>query len=149
MTKQILITGASRGIGKACAEYLANNGYEIVLHCNKNIEKAEAVLSEITANGGSGRILQFDVKNRKLCCDIISEDIKNNGVYYGVVLNAGIARDNVFPVMEDEEWDEVINTNLGGFYNVLKPIVMPMIENRIKGRIVAMSSISGIKGFES
>ena len=72
--------------------------------------------------------------------------MEQHGAYYGVVLNAGIARDNVFPVMEDEEWDNVLNTNLGGFYNVLKPVVMSMIENRIRGRIVTMSSISGQAG---
>ena len=63
-----------------------------------------------------------------------------------MVLNAGIAKDNVFPIMEENEWDDVINTNLGGFYNVLKPVVMPMIEKRVKGRIIAMSSISGLAG---
>ena len=77
---------------------------------------------------------------------MISKDIENNGVYYGVVLNAGIARDNVFPILEEDEWDEVLDTNLGGFYNVLKPVVMPMIENRVKGRIVTLSSISGLAG---
>ena len=146
MAKQVLITGSSRGIGRACALYLAKNGYDIVLHCNKNISKAEEVLSEIKEAGAECRILQFDVKDRDVCREILSEDIEKNGVYYGVVLNAGIARDNVFPAMEDSEWDDVLDTNLGGFYNVLKPVVMPMIENRIKGRIIAMSSVSGIKG---
>ena len=86
------------------------------------------------------------MKDRKQCFDIISKDIEENGVYFGVVLNAGIARDNVFPVMDEDEWDDVIDTNLGGFYNVLKPVVMPMIEKRVKGRIVTMSSISGLAG---
>lgn len=146
MEKQVLITGSSRGIGKESALYLAKNGYNIVLHCNKNKEKAAEVLKEIEALGVSARILQFDVKNREECKKILTEDIEKNGMYYGVVLNAGIARDNVFPAMEDDEWDDVIETNLGGFYNVLKPIVMPMIQNRIKGRIIAMSSISGLSG---
>lgn len=146
MAKQVLITGSSRGIGRACALYLAKNGYDIVLHCNKNISKAEEVLSEIKEAGAECRILQFDVKDRAACREILSEDIEKNGVYYGVVLNAGIARDNVFPAMEDSEWDDVLNTNLGGFYNVLRPLVMPMIEKRIKGRIVTLSSISGLCG---
>lgn len=146
MAKEVLITGSSRGIGKACAIYLAKNGFDIVLHCNKNISKAEEVLTEIKEIGVNGRILQFDIKDRQACREVISNDITTHGCYYGTVLNAGIAKDNVFPIMEDEEWDDVINTNLGGFYNILKPIVMAMIEDRIKGRIIAMSSISGLKG---
>lgn len=146
MTKEVLITGSSRGIGKACAIYLAKNGFDIVLHCNKNISKAEEVLAEIKEIGVNGRILQFDIKDRNSCRETISSDITTHGCYYGTVLNAGIAKDNVFPIMEDEEWDDVINTNLSGFYNILKPIVMAMIEERIKGRIVAMSSISGLRG---
>lgn len=146
MAKEVLITGSSRGIGKACAIYLAKNGFDIVLHCNKNISKAEEVLTEIKEIGVNGRILQFDIKDRNSCREAISSDITTHGCYYGTVLNAGIAKDNVFPIMEDEEWDDVINTNLGGLYNILKPIVMAMIEERIKGRIVAMSSISGLRG---
>lgn len=146
MAKEVLITGSSRGIGKACAIYLAKNGFDIVLHCNKNISKTEEVLTEIKEIGVNGRILQFDIKDRNACREVISNDITTHGCYYGTVLNAGIAKDNVFPIMEDEEWDDVINTNLGGFYNILKPIVMAMIEDRIKGRIIAMSSISGLRG---
>lgn len=144
--KQVLITGSSRGIGREAALYLAKNGFNIVLHCNKNTKMAEEVLAEIKAAGVNGRILQFNVKDREECKKILEKDIKENGVYYGVVLNAGITRDNVFPVMEDSEWEDVLNTNLGGFYNVLKPIVMPMIEKRVKGRIIAMSSVSGLCG---
>ncbi len=146
MGKQVLITGSSRGIGKEIALYLAQNGYDIILHCNKNTQKAEEVLEELKKIGVEARILKFDTSNREECKKVITEDIEQNGIYFGVVLNAGIARDAVFPAMEDEAWDSVLNTNLGGFYNVLKPIVMPMIENRIKGRIVTMSSISGIRG---
>ena len=146
--KRILITGSSRGIGAQTALYIAKNNpdTEIVLHCNSNPAKAQDVKKEIEAFGCSAGVLQFDVKNRVQCREIIENDIKQNGAYYGVVLNAGIAKDNVFPVMEDDEWDDVLNTNLGGFYNVLKPVVMSMIENRIKGRIITMSSISGLAG---
>ena len=146
MCKSVLITGSSRGIGKETAVYLAKSGFDIVLHCVNNTEMAEKVQTEVISCGVKARILQFDVKNREQCFEVLSKDIKKNGIYYGVVLNAGIARDNVFPVMEENEWDDVLNTNLGGFYNVLKPIIMPMIEQRIKGRIVTMSSISGLAG---
>lgn len=146
MVKEVLVTGSSRGIGKEIALYLAKNGYDVVLHCQKNIEKAKEVQKEIEELGSKARILQFDIKNRQECLNTLSKDIEQNGVYYATVLNAGIARDNVFPVMEENEWDDVLNTNLGGFYNVLKPIIMPMIEKRIKGRIVTLSSISGLRG---
>lgn len=146
MKKEVLVTGSSRGIGKEIALYLAKNGFDIVLHCNKNIQKAEVVLDEVLSYGVSGRILQFNTTDREQCNKIISEDIDSNGVYYGVVLNAGITDDAVFPSMTDEAWDSVLNTNLGGFYNVLKPIIMPMIASKVKGRIVAMSSVSGIRG---
>lgn len=144
--KEVLITGSSRGIGRETALYLAKNGFDIVLHCNKNRTATDEVEKEIIKIGRNARILQFDISNRTACKTAISEDIEKYGVYHGVVLNAGIAKDNCFPAMEDNEWDEVINTNLGGFYNVLKPIVMPMISAKIKGRIVAMSSVSGLCG---
>lgn len=146
MDKTVLITGSSRGIGKETALYLAKNGYNIVLHYKNNLDSALSVKKEIEALGQTARILNFDIKERYDTKTKIENDIKEHGIYYGVVLNAGIAQDNVFPVMEDSEWDEVINTNLGGFYNVLKPIIMPMIEKRIKGRIITLSSISGLKG---
>ena len=146
MGKEIFVTGSSRGIGKEIALYLAENGFDIVLHCRNNLQQAQEVQKLIQKTGQKSRILQFDVKDRKKCFEIITEDIKQNGAYFGVVLNAGIAMDNVFPIMTESEWDDVIDTNLGGFYNVLRPVIMPMIENRIKGRIVTLSSISGLRG---
>ena len=146
MDKTVLITGSSRGIGKETALYLAQNGYDIVLHCNNNIKNAEETAALIEEYGRKTRILQFNISNREQCKKILTEDIEKHGIYYGVVLNAGIAKDNVFPAMKDSEWDDVLNTNLGGFYNVLKPVVMPMISARIKGRIITMSSVSGLAG---
>lgn len=146
MSKTVLVTGSSRGIGREIAIYLAKNGFDIVLHCNRNIQKAEEILKEIQTLGRQCRILQFNISNREECKTILTKDIEDNGCYFGVVLNAGISKDNVFPAMEDSEWDDVLNTNLGGFYNVLRPIVMPMISSRIRGRIVTMSSISGLSG---
>lgn len=142
-TKEILITGSSRGIGKATAKLLAKQGYNIVLHCNKNIDKAKSVQEEI---GENSRILQFDISNREQTTEILTNDIAENGVYFGLVLNAGITKDNVFPAMEDDEWDSVININLNGFYNVVKPLILPMIQSRQKGRIVTLSSVSGLSG---
>ena len=146
MDKWVLVTGSSRGIGKETALYLAKNGFNIVLHCVKNIKKLTQLSEEIKGFNVDVRCVQFDIKNREQCFDTLKKDIEENGVYYGVVLNAGIAKDNIFPIMEESEWDDVLDTNLGGFYNVLKPIVFPMIEKRVKGRIVTMSSISGLAG---
>lgn len=145
MSKTVLITGASRGIGKETALYLAKHGYSLVLHCNKNIQKLEEVQKEITQLGSESRLLQFDISDRKACNEKLLKDVEENGTYYGIVLNAGIAKDNPFPGMEDSDWDEVINTNLNGFYNVLRPVILSMIQNR-KGRIIALSSVSGLAG---
>jgi 3-oxoacyl-[acyl-carrier protein] reductase len=145
MSKTVLITGASRGIGRATALYLAKSGYNLVLHCNKNIQKLEELQKEIEAFGASTRLMQFDISNREECKEKLANDIEQNGAYYGVVLNAGIAKDNPLPAMEDEEWDAVIGTNLNGFYNVIKPIIMSMIQNR-GGRVIALTSVSGLTG---
>ena len=142
---EVLITGSSRGIGKACAICLAKNGFDIVLHCSKNIERLNPIKEEILKLGVNARTLSFDVSNREECEKILLDDIEKNGVYYGIILNAGIAKDNPFPSMENFEWDDVINVNLNGFYNVLKPLIMPLIQKR-EGRIVVMSSISGQTG---
>ena len=138
----VLVTGASRGIGKAIALYLAKNGYNLVLHCSKNAERLNDLKSEIESKGVKARALAFDISNRAEAEKVLLNDIETNGVYYGIVLNAGIAMDNPFPAMEDNEWDKVLDTNLGGFYNVIRPIIMPLIQAK-KGRIVVMSSISG------
>lgn len=85
------------------------------------------------------------MKDRAQTSEILLKDIEENGIYYGIVLNAGIAKDAPFPAMEEEEWDSVLRTNLDGFYNVLKPLIMPLIQSR-RGRIIAMTSISGLTG---
>ena len=146
MTKQVLITGASRGIGKAIALYLAEQGYDLVLHYNKNKKAAEETLKEVEGFGINARIISFDISDRKQVNKELLKDIEKNGAYYGVVCNAGINSDNPFPILEEDQWDSVLHTNLDGFYNVLKPIVMPMIEARMHGRIVTISSISGVIG---
>jgi 3-oxoacyl-[acyl-carrier protein] reductase len=146
MEKTVLITGSSRGIGAAVAVYLAKLSYDIVLHCKSSLEAAENIRAKIISMQRICRILQFDVNDRQGCSDILSEDIRQFGVYYALVLNAGIVSDAVFPALTDYQWDDVINTNLNGFYNVLKPLLMDMIATRIPGRIVTLSSVSGIIG---
>ena len=142
MNKWVLVTGASRGIGKETALYLASNGYNIVLHCSNDVKRLDGLKQEIEAKNVQARAITFDIRNRAQVEQILINDIETNGMYYGVVLNAGIAKDNPFPAMEEDEWDDVLRTNLDGFYNVLKPLIMPFIQQK-KGRIVVMSSISG------
>lgn len=144
--RTLLVTGASRGIGKAIALRLARDGFDIVVHCRSRREEAEAVAAEIAAMGRAARVLCFDVADRAACAAALNADIEAHGAYHGVVCNAGIARDNAFPAMSGEEWDSVIHTNLDGFYNVLQPVVMPMVRRRKPGRIVTLSSVSGIAG---
>ncbi len=142
----VLVTGASRGIGRAIALRLAKDGFDIVVHCRSRIEEAEQVCAEIGALGVKSRTLCFDIADRASAARLLLEDVEANGAYYGVVCNAGIARDNAFPAMTGEEWDSVIHTNLDGFYNVLQPLVMPMVRRRKPGRIVTLASVSGIAG---
>lgn len=142
----ILVTGASRGIGRAIALRLARDGFDIAVHCRSRRELAEAVVAEIEALGRKARVLEFDVADRAACAAAIDADIEAHGAYHGVVCNAGIARDNAFPAMTGEEWDSVIHTNLDGFYNVLQPCVMPMVRRRQPGRIVTLASVSGLAG---
>lgn len=146
MNKSVLVTGSSRGIGKAIALRLARDGYDIVVHCHNQREEADRVAQAISALGRDARVLQFDVGERALVAAILETDIAQHGCYYGVICNAGIVRDNVFPAMTGEDWDTVMRTNLDGFYNVLNPLIMPMARRRAPGRIVTLSSIAGVTG---
>lgn len=145
-TEAILVTGASKGIGKAIAIRLAKDGFQIAVHYGRDKQGAEDTLAEVRAAGSDGRILTFDIANRQQCREALELDMAENGAYYGTILNAAINKDGAFPALEDDDWDDVINANLGGFYNVLKPIMMPMIRRRSPGRVVVMSSVSGIAG---
>jgi 3-oxoacyl-[acyl-carrier protein] reductase len=142
----VLVTGSSRGIGKAIALRLARDGFAVVVHCRSQRAEADAVAAEIIAAGGSARVLQFDISEREATAAVLAADIEQHGCYYGVVCNAGVARDNAFPAMSGEDWDIVLKTNLDGFYNVLNPLVMPMVQRRKAGRIVTLASVSGLVG---
>lgn len=146
MAETVLVTGSSRGIGRAVALRLAKDGYDVVVHCRSRVEEAQAVVAEIVALGRQARVLTFDVADRVAARTALEADLEAHGTYYGVVCNAGIARDNAFPAMTDEDWDGVIHTNLDAVYNVLKPLVMPMVQRRKPGRIVTISSVSGVVG---
>lgn len=128
--KKVIVTGTSRGIGKAIAETLTAAGYRVVTHSVRS----------------GGTDLVFDVSDRESAAAALDRWVAENGAPYGVVLNAGIAADNAFPAMEADEWDRVLRTDLDGFYNVLKPLVLPMVQAHRPGRIVVISSVSGVMG---
>ena len=147
MAEWVLVTGSSRGIGAAIARRLARDGYNLVLHCRSERQAARRQSPKQRAAAGvETRVLQFDVADRSAAQAALSADVENHGAYYGVVCNAGIARDGAFPALSHEDWDSVLRTNLDGFYNVLQPLVMPMIRRRKPGRIVTLSSVSGVIG---
>jgi 3-oxoacyl-[acyl-carrier protein] reductase len=146
MDKSVLITGSSRGIGKAVALRLAREGYDVVVHCHSRREAAVEVATAARALGAQSRVLQFDIGARETAAETLTNDVKEHGCYYGVVCNAGVSRDQAFPAMSGEDWDAVIRTNLDGFYNVLNPLIMPMVCRRAPGRIVTLASVSGVIG---
>ena len=140
MSKRVLITGSSRGIGASIARRLADE-YEVVLHARSKSDELLKMASELGA-----KFMTFDVADTAAAKEAIETDMEANGVYYGVILNAGITRDNTFVGLSDEEWFDVIDVNLNGFYNVLRPALMPMIRARKPARIVTLSSVSGVIG---
>ena len=146
MSKRVLVTGASRGIGRAISVLLAAQGFDVVLNYLRQHEAARSTLEAIHAAGGKAALLPFDVSNRDQARESINGDMEKNGVFWGVVCNAGIVADASFPLLTGEQWDQVIHTNLGSFYNLLHPVVLPMVNARRGGRIVTLSSVSGLMG---
>ncbi len=146
MNKTILITGASRGIGRAIALYLAKLGYDLVLHYNSNATAANETLDAVHALGANARLISFDIANREQSEHVLNADQEQYGPYWGIICNAGINADAPFPSINSDMWDRVLHTNLDGLYNVLHPCVMPMISARRGGRIIALSSVSGVMG---
>jgi len=146
VSQTVFVSGSSRGIGRAIATLLARDGFDVVVHCRERREQAEEVRGAIEGMGRHSRVLQFDVGDRAAAAAALLGDIEEHGCYFGVVCNAGIARDNVFPAMQPEEWDSVLRTNLDGFFNILHPLTMPMVRRRAPGRIVTLSSVSGVLG---
>jgi 3-oxoacyl-[acyl-carrier protein] reductase len=146
MNDWVLVTGSSRGIGKAIAVRLGQDGYNVVVHCRSRREESDQVADTIRGFGREARVLQFDVAGRTETAAALNADIEQHGCYYGVVCNAGIIRDNVFPALSGDDWDAVLRTNLDGFYNVLSPLIMPLVRRRAPGRIVTIASTSGLIG---
>ena len=146
MADRALVTGGSRGIGRAIALQLANDGFEVTINFRERGHAAEEVRASIEQAGGKATLLPFDVGDRVAAAAALQEEISANGPYYGVVCNAGIHSDSAFPGMSPDAWDRVLRTNLDAFYNVLNPLVMPMVRARAGGRIVTIASASGTMG---
>jgi len=143
--KKVLITGASRGIGRAIALAVSDAGYHVTAHYNKGEEAAEILQKEILQKGGSVELIQFDVSSREECQEKLEQWSEKNGSFWGIISNAGISADDSFPGMSGEKWDAVLRTDLDSFYNVLHPLMMPICRKK-RGRIITISSISGIMG---
>ena len=144
--KLVLITGASRGIGKAVAIELARQEFHVVLNYRQKEVSLKETIEAITEFGGKFSTIGFDISKREECRNTITDFVENNSAFYGVVCNAGICSDASFPAMSGDDWDKVIHTNLDGFYNVIHPLVFPMIQAKQGGRIITLSSFSGIAG---
>ena len=144
--KTVFISGSSRGIGRAIALDLAKKGYDIVLHGKSLSEKLEQTFEEIKQINEAARVITFDVTDRQAASQALTADIEAHGMYWGIVVNAGKTDDMTFAGMTPEQWDGVIRTDLDGFYNIVQPLVLPMVRTRRGGRIVAVSSVSGLMG---
>lgn len=145
MKPRALITGASRGIGRACAIQLAADGFPVIISYRNNDDAAHEVKSKIEEAGGEATLSKFDVASSaetRAALEDLAKDERPIGV---VVNNAGITRDQIFPLLEKDDWSSVIRTTLDGFYNVTQPLVTSMIRKRW-GRIINMSSVSGVIG---
>lgn len=146
MSETVLVTGSSRGIGRAIALRAAADGYDVVVHCRSRREEAEAVAAQIRSSGRNARVLQFDVADRAACAEVLNQDVAAHGAYYGIVCNAGLTADAAFPAMSEMQWDSVLRANLDSFFNVLQPLTMPLVRRRAPGRIVTLASVSGVIG---
>ncbi len=146
MPRRVLVTGGSRGIGRAVAERIAKSDFEVVLSYRSREQEAQEVVRSIVADGGSASCVRLDVGNRDETRGVLESLLADSGPFYGVVCNAGVTADAPFPGMTGEQWDHVLRTNLDGFYNVLNPLVLPMIRAHAGGRIVVLSSVVGLTG---
>ena len=143
---RVFVSGSSRGIGRAIALRLARDGFAVTVHCRSRSAEAEGLVSEIVVAGGAADFLMFDVRDRVLASASLEQTVAEKGAYYGIVCNAGISRDGAFPALTGEDWDSVLDTSLDGFFNVVHPLIMPMVRAKCGGRIVTLASVSGVMG---
>jgi len=146
MPRRVLVTGGSRGIGRAIAIAAAHDGFAVTLTYQSRSDSAAEVVRKIEAEGGSASAIQLDIADREATASTLEEWVQENDPFYGVVCNAGVTSDAPFPGMTGEAWDHVLRTNLDGFYNVLKPLTLPMVRLHQGGRIIVLSSVAGLRG---
>lgn len=144
--RRVLVTGSSRGIGRAIALRLAHDGFAVSVHCRSRQDEAESLVNEISEAGGAADFLMFDVRDRSQAARLLEQSVDAKGAYYGIVCNAGISRDGAFPALSGDDWDDVLDTSLDGFFNVVHPLVMPMVRMKAGGRVVTLASVSGVVG---
>jgi 3-oxoacyl-[acyl-carrier protein] reductase len=144
--RRVFVSGSGRGIGRAIALRLARDGFAVTVHCRSRREDAQSVVAEIIAGGGEADLLLFDVRDRASAAALLERTIEEKGYYYGVVCNAGISSDGAFPALSGEDWDSVLDTSLSGFFNVVQPLIMPLVRAKSGGRIVTLASVSGVIG---
>ena len=144
--RRVLVTGGSRGIGRAICLALARDGFDVAINYRANADAAREVAGRVEELGRKADLLAFDVGDRDAAGAGLAADLEVNGPYYGVVCNAGVRADAPFPSIKPDDWDRVLRTNLDAFYNVLQPLTMPMIRARRGGRVVAVTSLAGLTG---
>jgi 3-oxoacyl-[acyl-carrier protein] reductase len=144
--RKALVTGGSGRIGRAIAHQLARDGYRVTVHCRSRVDEAQAVADAIRTAGGEADWIAFDVSDRTEAGRLLEAKVAADGPYHCIVCNAGITRDGAFPALSGEDWDQVLGVGLDGFFNVVQPLLIPMIKTRSGGRIVCISSVSGVVG---
>ena len=143
--KRAFVTGGSRGIGRAISIMLAKNGYDVLINYRSNVESANETKKEVEKHNVNCKLLQFDVSDFDNTKKLIEDEINKNGNIDILILNAGIKKDVLFPLMEKDDWDNVIDVNYKSFYYVVKPVIKGMFQQRF-GRIVVISSTAGLTG---
>ena len=141
--RRVLITGATGRIGGAIAARLSRDGFAVTVHCRSRVAEAKALCAQLGSDAGW---IAFDVADREQAQQTLEAEVQAHGPYYGIVCNAGITRDGAFPALSGEDWDQVMAVGLDGFFNVVQPLTIPMVKTRQGGRIVAISSVSGVVG---
>jgi 3-oxoacyl-[acyl-carrier protein] reductase len=145
-SRNALVTGGSGRIGRAIARQLALDGFHVTVHCRSRVEEVQSVVRDIQASGGSADWIAFDVADRAEAKRLLDAKIAADGPFHCAICNAGITRDGAFPALTGEDWDQVLGVGLDGFFNVVQPLLVPMIRTRQGGRIVCISSVSGVVG---
>ncbi len=144
--KVALVTGGSRGIGKAIVTALADAGAKVVINYQRDTEAAEATLSEVQDMGGEGLIYQADITSLEECENLVKATLDHFGRIDILVNNAGVRRDNLLALLKEEDWDVVIDTNLKGVFNCCKAALRPLLKQKSGGRIINIASIAGLEG---